>query len=330
MILPVRSSLPRRRNRVATGRIHLRGASAGNHADIRVATDEGDGPNFFWVERQHGVVVLEQHDAVFFQALGDFQSAWRIHHAFLDGMIHHAGKEFGVQNAAHMVINFGKRHFAVFYRLQERRTEKISHGLFLIQTSRGSFHRAVGAIPIGDDEALKSPIFLEHVTQQIRVLARVISVDEIVGTHHRAGIRDIDADVESEQIAFLHGSFGDDHVDDIPAGFLIVDGVMLEVANDVLGLFAFHQIADHGPGEQRIFAGIFEGAAVAGFAGEIYAATERHVKTLRSQFPADQRAVFAGGLRIPTRSGRQRGWQRGGVTAVRSAIANTVGGVRNK
>ena len=66
---------------------------------------------------QDRIVVLKQHDAFFFQVLGDIQPAYHINDAFLDGIVHNAGKEFGVKNPTGMVINFGHRNLAVFYCL---------------------------------------------------------------------------------------------------------------------------------------------------------------------------------------------------------------------
>ena len=54
------------------------------------------------------------------------------------------------------------------------------------------------------------------------------------------------------------------------------------------GLLALHQIADERAGEDRIFAQIFKGAAVARFARDVRAAAERHVVALRAQFFADE------------------------------------------
>src|SRR5260370_22648821 len=99
------------------------------------------------------------------------------------------------------------------------------------------------AAPIGDDETPESPILLEDVMQDISVLAGVVAVDAVIGAHHRAGIRNLDADVKGEEIALLHSTLGYDRVHDVAAGFLIIDGEMLDVSNDVLRLLALHEIA---------------------------------------------------------------------------------------
>ena len=132
------------------------------------------------------------------------------------------------------------------------------------------------------DEALKFPIVLQNAAKQIRIFAGEVTVDAVVRAHHRTSVGNAQTDVKSEKIAFLHGAFGDDGVNEIAAGLLVVDGVMLDVAEDVLRLETFEQITDHGSGENGIFAEIFEGAAIARFACKVGASAERHVKTLRS------------------------------------------------
>jgi len=57
------------------------------------------------------------------------------------------------------------------------------------------------------------------------------------------------------------------------AAFLVVDGVVLEVADDVLGLHAFDEVANEGSGEQRVIALVLEGAAIAWLARQVDAAT---------------------------------------------------------
>ena len=84
--------------------------------------------------------------------------------------------------------------------------------------------------------------------EEIGILAGVIAVDPVIGAHDGGGIGDGDADVEGEQIGFLHAAFGDDGVDEVAASLLVVHGVVLDVADDVLGLLTLHEIADDGSG----------------------------------------------------------------------------------
>ena len=148
--------------------------------------DHGDATNLGRIKGQDRFVVFEKHDAFFFQMLGDIQPALHIDDAFLDGMIHNAGKELGIKNPARVVINIGHRHFAVLHCLYKRRPKEIGHGLFLVQAGRRSLLGAVRSVPIGDDETLISPILLQNVMQDVGILTGVVAVDAVIGTHHRA------------------------------------------------------------------------------------------------------------------------------------------------
>src|SRR5271157_252119 len=112
----------------------------------------------------------------------------------------------------------------------------------------------------------------------------------------------VDANFECQQIGLVQHALVDDGVDFIAATLLIIYGVMLDVADDVLRLLALDAIADQGSGQNRIFAHVFEGAAVARLAGYVRAAAERHVVALGAELATDQGSVFASGLRIPTGS----------------------------
>ena len=54
------------------------------------------------------------------------------------------------------------------------------------------------------------------------VLASVIAVDGVIGAHDCSRVADADADMEGEQIGFLHCPLADDHVHFVAAIFLIV------------------------------------------------------------------------------------------------------------
>ena len=87
------------------------------------------------------------------------------------------------------------------------------------------------------------------------------------------------------------------------------------------------EVAGQRAGEERVFALVLEGAAVARLAGQVDAAAERHAVALVAQFAADERAVLEGGLRIPGGGGAEVVGQRGGVAARSSAARDAIGGV---
>src|SRR5438093_4907114 len=101
-------------------------------------------------------------------------------------------------------------------------------GLFMVETSRGCFDRAVGAGPIRDNEAFEVPFLLKNVGEQVFIFASKLAVDGVVGAHDRAWFGDFNADLERQQIRFPHGPPADDSAHLIPSAFLIVYGVRSE------------------------------------------------------------------------------------------------------
>ena len=136
----------------------------------------------------------------------------------------------------HVVVEFRKRDFAGLDGLLKLCAVKMVEGLFMVETSRGCFDRAVGAGPIGDNEAFEVPFLLKNVGEQVFIFASKLAVDGVVGAHDRAWFGDFNADLERQQIRFPHGPPADDSAHLIPSAFLIVYGVMLYIPDDLLGL----------------------------------------------------------------------------------------------
>src|ERR1700722_9833821 len=181
--------------------------------------------------------------------------------------------------------------------------------------------------PVRDDEALEVPVFFQNIGEQISVFAGIVAPDAVVRAHHGRNIGVVNADFKGQQVAFASSAFVDRDIDGVAPAFLIVERIVLDVAEDVLRLQAFHNLADHLAGEYGIFAEIFKGAAVARLARQIDAAPECHVVALRAEFTSDERAVFVGGIEIPAGGAGNVSGQRGGVAAIFAAHANAIGGV---
>src|ERR1700679_4022588 len=95
----------------------------------------------------------------------------------------------------------------------------------------------------------------------------------------------------------------------------------------MLSLLAFDSVTNQRPGQQRVFALVFEGSSVTWLAGQVHPAAKGHVVALGAQFPSDQRTVFARGVRIPACSRGDVCRQRRRVAAVLGAHPDPVGRV---
>ena len=179
--------------------------------------------------------------------------------------------------------------------------------------------------PVRQHKSLKAPILLQDIREQILVFAGIVAVDRVVGAHDRAGLPDAIADFECQQVRLAHGSLIDDCVGQIAARFLVVDGVVLQLADHVLRLLTADALTDDGAGQDWVLAVVLKVAPVAEFPGQVHSSREAHVEALCPLLPANQRPILAGGFRIPTCGRGQVRGQRCGVAAVHRAEAYSVG-----
>ncbi len=126
-------------------------------------------------------------------------------HALLDGMVNDAGEKLGIEDPARVIVNLGHGHAPGFDGFFELCAEVVGHGLFLIEAGRGGLLGAVSSTPVREHEAFEAPLVLKCVAEQVGVLAGVVAIDAVVGTHDRAGIGDGDGNVKGKQIGFLQG-----------------------------------------------------------------------------------------------------------------------------
>ncbi len=289
--------------------------------------DDGNGVHSGAIDRQHAILVLEQNDALLRDAARGGKAALHIDHALLGWEVEEPGEKHGAQDAVHVVIQLRHGDFARLDRLLELFAVEVVHRLLIIEAGCRGFDRAVRSTPVRDHEALEAPISLEHIGKRVFVLAGVLTVDGVVGAHHRAWVSDIDTNIEGQQIGLLQGPLADDHVDFVAAVLLVVHDVVLDVADDMLGLLTFNPVAHQRPGQQRVFALILKGSSIARFAGQVDAAAEGHVVALGAQFAANQGTIVTCCFRVPAGRRRYVGRESGGVAAVLSAHPNSIGGV---
>jgi len=113
----------------------------------------------------------------------------------------------------------------------------------------------VGRAPIRQDESFETGGLLQNIVQNVTVLAGPVAVDLVVRAHYRGNIRILDGDFKRQQIGFPHDPLvRHDDVADIAAGLLIVERIVLHIAQDALCLEAFHRLAIQPAGQNRIFA----------------------------------------------------------------------------
>ena len=269
------------------------------------------------VQRKLSAGILQQHRALLLHLLRDRLIGDRVDGPDGVGVIEETDLVHGAQNAMHHVIQARLRHAAVGDGLPETR-EIRAVGLLLVQAGQRRGNRAVRGPPVRHDETRKAPAVLEHVVQQVRILARVHAVHQIVGAHHGLHMGILDGDLECQQVALACPALVDLHVGEGAAGLLIVQGVVLDAADHVPVLNGANVSGGDFSGEDRVLALGFESAAVARLAADqIDVPTEIHVESVRGGLGADHGSELVGQVRVPRRrAGEGRGKGSGGRAGV--------------
>lgn len=175
------------------------------------------------------------------------------------------------------------------------------------------------AAPIGHHVTGVFPFLLEHLVEQVIVLATVDTVDLVVRTHHRGRVADLQRNLEGQQVRFVHRLLADLRAMKVAPRFHVVECEVLHRGKHMFALHAANRFADHGAGQQRIFTRVFEIAPITRVALQIDAAGEQHVEALLPGFAAHGLAAGIRQLPIPARCGRRSRRHRGGIIALADA-----------
>ena len=125
----------------------------------------------------------------------------------------------------------------------------------------------VGRVPVGHENALESPLALEHFEVEEVVLRGVDAVDQVVGVHDRVDVGLGDGGFEGGQIDFAHGALVHVGAGVVAIELLIVERVVLDGGDDALGLHALNEGNHQGGVQERIFGKVLEVAAAEAASG---------------------------------------------------------------
>ena len=196
---------------------------------------------------------------------------------------------------------------------------------FEVQPVRQVARCVVRGAVIGEHVALKPPVALQDVVEEVRVLAGVVAVQPVVGAHDRSHMRVLHRGLELRQVDLAqralvhnrvlghavarHGRRTERLTGIAEVGhrsgvaLLVVGGEVLHVRHYALGLRAVDP-AHGGPRvEERVLAICLEGAATERSAHDVHGGGEDHVVAFVLRLVADHVAVADGHRRIE--GGRQ-------------------------
>ena len=327
--LAVRGGADALQRRIFVPDLERRGTAADGHHLDRILTHHGNGFGFRKVDRQYSAVVLQQHHALACNAARGGQMLGGIQRPERFAGVHRRA-ENQPQNPARLVVELFDGCFSLTEHFQIRSCQKIiviyianvqrpvdpvrPGTKFQIQSVPGSLFRVVDAAPIGDDHAGERPVAFENVVQQILVVAAMLALIFIVGTHDRPGAALLDGRLESWEVNLMQCPVVDHDVVIQSVLLLVVQREMLDAGGHAV-LLHLPDIGNHHPrGEEGVLTHILEIAAVQRRAIDVHAGTQQDVLLTVARLLADGFAVEGRHLGIPRRGEtRQRREGRAGV-----------------
>ena len=174
-----------------------------------------------------------------------------------------------------------------------------------IETVVAGGDAVVSRIPVGHEDALKTPLALEHLDVEEVVLRGVDAVDQVVGVHDGVDVGFGNRSFKRGEIDFAHGALVHVGAGIVAIELLIVEGVVLDGGDDALGLHAFNERNQQRGVQVRIFRKVLEIAAGNWRAGDVDAGTEEEVDAAGAGIAAEGFADLAGKIGVPT-GGKRR------------------------
>ena len=166
--------------------------------------------------------------------------------------------------------------------------------------------------PVRMDKAVKAPFAAQDIGQQDAVLAAILAVHLVIGTHH-AGDAGVEHHLEMWQVDFVQGPLIDPDIDGEAGVLHRIERKMFDRGADVVRLDAAPQRRPHGAQMVAVFAIGFLRPAPARVAQQVDADGPRQVAALRARL--DRHGLADPGLEfgVEARPARHRAGKAGGI-----------------
>ena len=219
----------------------------------------------------------------------------------------HCCAEDESQDAADLFVNDGHRHFPFLYEFLEIVAEMIviEGELFStnatvagcshldIKASCSSLPRVCHSIPVADETAVPSPLFLQDAVEQFVALAAMYVLPEVVAAHDRIYMRLLDSTLEGGEVYLTHSTFGDVYVNREAVCLLVVEDEMLQAACHTILLHRLDIWHYHLTSQQRVFTHVFEGTTIERCAGDVDTRAQHNILSAIGKLFADAGSIEA-------------------------------------
>ncbi len=210
----------------------------------------------------------------------------------LGRVLERAGPRDQAKHPAGRVVDGGRVDLARLDRLEQLGTAPGRRaGHLQVEAVVGGGGGALGAVPVGHDDAVEAPLALEDVAEEGAVLAGVDAVDPVVAGHHRPAPDLAHGGLEGRQVDLAQGALVHLGADCVALELGVVAGVVLDRRADALALEAGDVGHRHPRREVGVLGVTLEVAAVERRAVDVDGRRQEHARPLRprllAQRPAD-------------------------------------------
>ena len=217
------------------------------------------------------------------------------------------------------VVGVGASHRQSVGPCSELHVESVEDGLFGVVT----------AAPVAHDDSVEAPVAFQDTVQRDIIMAVVLVVVEVVGTHDAPRLALGDGGTEGRQIDFVESAVANHHIHLMAILLVVVQRIVLHAGRHALRLQSLHVGHHHARGQPRVLAHVLEVAAAKRSAIDVHARAENHVLAAITSLLAQALAVETCQVRIPssrqTRQGGEGHTRVVGLTGLHPLVPEHVG-----
>ena len=302
-----------------------------NHGGFGVWSDHGQRAKARGFERQD-LLVAQQHDRLAGRAPVQGPLLGRVDRALgrLFGILETSRAKRDPEQPPNRIVNRRLVDLAIPHGLQQLRSPLQRRARHLeIQPRGGCSYGALGAVPVGDDEAIEAPVLFEDLREQARIVARRRPVHGVVGGHHRPGTGLAHGGLEGRKVYLAQRTLTDLGADRHAFEFRVVTHEVLDrrantAAPDPL------DVGDRDPGAQEgILGEALEVSAGERTAMDVHGRGQQQLRALALDLVAEFGPDLEDEIRVPGRGECRAAREAGGGRSLEAGSARAIGAVRD-
>ena len=187
------------------------------------------------------------------------------------------------------VVGIGLAHRQTVRPRAKLKVETVADGLVGVVT----------AAPVADNHPVEAPVVLQYLVEHRGVMAVVLVLIQVVGTHDGPRPTLLHGSTEGGQVDFVEGAVAHLDVHLVAILLIVVQGVVLHTGGHTLRLQTLHVGHHHARGKVGILTQILEVAPAERRAVDVHTRAQHHVLVAVQSLLAQALAVEAGQFGVP-------------------------------